>query len=256
MLARLAAGCVDAAAAVPDSRGLRRLHRSHRRRSPGSSGCNVLDLQPNRGKAGALADGDRALRAGFDGSVVMLLLDADTRLSPDYLQTGLPLFDDPRRGGGGRTGALPVGPAATDAGWAVSWSLPVAALRGGATAGEVRPGRTLGQRGLDRARLAPACTAPTSCSQHRHHRAGLVIEDFNMTFEVHAKKLGRIAFRSGRRGGLHPGPGHLARLRDADQPLDAGILADGAAARPATSAGSGCRWRCRSFELISSASCC
>ena len=24
---------------------------------------------------------------------------------------------------------------------------------------------------------------------------GLVIEDFNMTFEVHAKKLGRIAFR-------------------------------------------------------------
>jgi poly-beta-1,6-N-acetyl-D-glucosamine synthase len=51
-------------------------------------------LHPNRGKAGALAAGIErfALRERFE---VVMLLDADTAPAPDYLQTGLPQFDDP-----------------------------------------------------------------------------------------------------------------------------------------------------------------
>ena len=57
-------------------------------------GVNVIDLNPNRGKAGALAYAIEhfELERRFG---VMLLLDADTRLSPDYLKTGLPLFNEP-----------------------------------------------------------------------------------------------------------------------------------------------------------------
>ena len=59
-----------------------------------SAGANVLQLSPNRGKAGALAAGIEHfdLCRRFE---VVLLLDADTHLAPDYLATGLPLFDDP-----------------------------------------------------------------------------------------------------------------------------------------------------------------
>ena len=42
-----------------------------------------------------------------------------------------------------------------------------------------------------------ACTAPASSRDIEIDAPGLVIEDFNMTFEVHAKRLGRIAFRPG-----------------------------------------------------------
>jgi len=59
-----------------------------------AAGVKVLELEPNRGKAGALAAGI----AHFDlcrRFKVVMLLDADTRPTEDYLRTGLPLFADP-----------------------------------------------------------------------------------------------------------------------------------------------------------------
>ena len=159
-------------------------------------GVKVFDLNPNRGKAGALA----AAIEHFEITQrfkVMLLLDADTRLSTDYLETGLPGFDDP--------GVV-------------------------AVAGRVRcqldpPPRTFAGRILVnyRARLYAVVQllvkygqaarwanvvpiVPGFASMYRTDvlsciditAPGLVIEDFNMTFEVHAKRLGRIAFHPNR----------------------------------------------------------
>ena len=155
-------------------------------------GVNVYDLNPNRGKAGALSAAIEyfELAARFK---VLLLLDADTRLADDYLDTGLPGFDDP----------------------------DVVAVAGRARCQHDPPPRTLIGRFLIgyRARLyavtqllvkygqasrwTNAVTiVPGFASMYRTDilaainitAPGLVIEDFNMTFEVHANRLGRIAF--------------------------------------------------------------
>ncbi|WP_273545222.1 glycosyltransferase [Arthrobacter sunyaminii] len=56
-----------------------------------AEGVNCLELHPNRGKASAHAAGIGyyALASIYEG---MLLLDADTRLMPDYVKTKLPRF--------------------------------------------------------------------------------------------------------------------------------------------------------------------
>lgn len=155
-------------------------------------GVNVLDLQPNRGKAGALVAGIEWFNLDLDYGVV-LLLDADTRLSDDYFTTGLPLFDNPKIiAVAGRVRCLMDPPARTALGrlliayrsrlyatvqllvkygQAARWANVVSIVPGFASMYRTDI--------LDRINI----TAP-----------GLVIEDFNMTFEVHAKKLGRIAF--------------------------------------------------------------
>ena len=158
-------------------------------------GANVVELWPNRGKAGALVAAIEhfGLVGRFE---VVLLLDADTTLDPDYLASGLPPFDDPE----------------------------VVAVAGRATtsvdsARTTRFGRFLlayreryyvvlqyllkyGQaaRPLNVVSIVPGFASMYRTSILRDieiDAPGLVIEDFNMTFEVHAKRLGRIAFRPG-----------------------------------------------------------
>ncbi len=156
-------------------------------------GVRVMDLQPNRGKAGALA----AAIEYFDLERlfgVVLLLDADTRLSPDYLITGLPLFKQPDVVAvAGRVRCMRDPAPRTPMGrFLVSYRSRVYAM----TQLLVKYGQA--------ARWADVVTiVPGFASMYRTdilHRIditapGLVIEDFNMTFEVHAKKLGRIAFQ-------------------------------------------------------------
>lgn len=157
-----------------------------------AEGATVLDLQPNRGKAGAIA----ALLEAFDlprRFEVVLFLDADTQLDDDYFSTGLPLFADPEVVAvAGRAATLFDPPPPTRIGrllvayrerlyvavqylhkfgQAARWANAVAIVPGFASMYRARV--------LDRIDIA----AP-----------GLVIEDYNMTFEVHAKRLGRIAF--------------------------------------------------------------
>lgn len=157
-----------------------------------AAGANVLELDPNRGKAGALAAGIErfALARRFQ---VVLLLDADTHLAPDYLRTGLPLFAEPD--------------VVAVAGRASTIENPAPRTRVGKFLIAYRERLYLVVQLLlkygQAARWANAVTiVPGFASMYRTRvldqidvvGAGLVIEDFNMTFELHAKRLGRIEF--------------------------------------------------------------
>ena len=155
-------------------------------------GANVLRLEHGRGKASALAAGLQRFHLGARYKVV-LLLDADTELSPDYLTRGLEQFADPG----------------------------VVAVAGGTTTDWDRRGRSVVTRFLlahrDRVylltqllqkfgqswrRMNVVHIVPGAASMYRVEALaaidleapGLVIEDFNMTFEVHRKGLGAVAF--------------------------------------------------------------
>lgn len=160
-----------------------------------SYGVNVLDVQPNRGKAGALAAAIDHFELA-DRFEVVMLLDADTKLADDYMATGLPLFAD---------------------------SAVVAVAGTAATNRHPAPRHIVGrlllayrervyivfqylQKFGQAAKAANVVTiVPGFASMYRTRvlsaiditAPGLAIEDVNMTFELHAKNLGRIEFRPG-----------------------------------------------------------
>ncbi len=157
-----------------------------------SAGANVLELSPNRGKAGALAAGIEHFHLCKQYAVV-LLLDADTHLAPDFLATGLPLFDEPEIVAvAGRARTIDDRGSATRLGrFLVAYRERLYLI--------VQVLLKFGQA----AKWANAVTiVPGFASMYRANAlehidvtgAGLVIEDFNMTFEIHTKKLGRIEF--------------------------------------------------------------
>lgn len=155
-------------------------------------GARVVELDPNRGKAAALAAaiGHFSLARRFE---VVLLLDADTRLAPDYMATGLPMFRDQGVVAvAGRATTITDPESPTRLGRflvayrerfyiVVQYILKFGQAARSANAVSIVPGFASMYRSriLDRIDICPP---------------GLVIEDFNMTFEVHAKRLGRIAF--------------------------------------------------------------
>lgn len=157
-----------------------------------SFGCNVLDIQPNGGKARAIANAIRHFDLCERYSVV-LIQDADSEIDPLYLREGLPLFNDP-------------GVAAV-AGHVLSrWrrqrrpSFDMVF-----TAYRTRLYRLLQaafQYGLSWRPFSLSYIAPGFASMYRAAAIrqiditapGLVIEDFNMTFEVQHRGLGRIAY--------------------------------------------------------------
>jgi cellulose synthase/poly-beta-1,6-N-acetylglucosamine synthase-like glycosyltransferase len=155
-------------------------------------GANVVELVPNRGKAGALVAAIEHFRLAETFQVVMLL-DADTQLAPDYMETGLPFFDDPEVVAvAGRAATIVEPPSPTRMGRflvayrerfyvVVQFLLKYGQAARGANVVSIVPGFA----SMYRSRILEHIdiSAP-----------GLAIEDFNMTFEVHAKKLGRIAF--------------------------------------------------------------
>lgn len=154
-------------------------------------GANVVETESNVGKAGALAYAI-AHFALLTRYRAVMVLDADTRLDREYFDHALPLFDDPK--------------VAAVAGCAHTlWPQRIGLL------GEVlvshrqriyamvqlllKYGQTW--RGISATHIVPgfASIYRTAALAHIDIDApGLVIEDFNMTFELHAKRLGRIAF--------------------------------------------------------------
>ncbi|MHC6220037.1 glycosyltransferase family 2 protein [Arthrobacter sp. MMS24-S77] len=157
-----------------------------------AAGVKVLELEPNRGKAGALAAGI----AHFDlckRFKVVMLLDADTRPTPDYLETGLPLFSDPTVVAvAGRAKSIMSPPSPTAIGrFLVAYRerlyiVVQLLLKYGQAA-----------RGANVVSIVPGFASmyrTSALAEIQVLAPGLVIEDFNMTFEIHAKKLGRIAF--------------------------------------------------------------
>lgn len=158
-------------------------------------GVNVLELSPNRGKAGALLAGIRhfEIERYFR---VLLLLDADTRLSSDYLATGLPEFDEPDVVAvAGQVECLLDPPPRT-------WIGRILVAYRSRVYAVVQLLVKYGQaaRLLNVVSIVPGFASMYRTDVLKHidiAASGLVIEDFNMTFEVHANKLGRIAFQPG-----------------------------------------------------------
>jgi biofilm PGA synthesis N-glycosyltransferase PgaC len=157
-----------------------------------AAGANVVELTPNRGKGGAIAAGLEHFGL-YERYEYVLFLDADTILSSDYLRTGLPLFSDPSVAavsGTPRTiwhprALSPVGQLLHAYRERIYCWVSVALKYGQAwhraNTVVVVPGfasmyRTTALRQIDTA-------AP-----------GHVIEDINMTFEIHRQRLGKIAF--------------------------------------------------------------
>ena len=155
------------------------------------AGARVIETQENVGKAGALeqAIGRFDLISRFP---VVLLLDADTRVEPGYFTAALPMFDHPDV-------------------VAVAGCVRTARDRQMTLGGQVLVGHrtriyAMGQRALKfgqtwlRANATPivpgfASLYRTDVLPHMEmNPAGLVIEDFNMTFEVYQKDLGKVGF--------------------------------------------------------------
>ena len=155
------------------------------------AGARVISTQENVGKAGALEEaiGRFDLIRRFP---VVMLLDADTRVEPGYFTAALPLFEHPEV-------------------VAVAGCVRTARDRRMTLGGKVLVGHrtriyAVGQRALKfgqtwlRSNATPI--VPGFASMYRTdvlprmdmNPPGLVIEDFNMTFEVYQKSLGKVGF--------------------------------------------------------------
>jgi len=171
----VADGCTDATATIARVRGV-----------------NVLELTPGRGKAGGIEAAIR--RFGIpERFAVLLIVDADTRLDQRYLERGLPMMDRP--------GVVALAGYAR-AGWRPRELPPVGRYlvsyrtRLYAVMQWLKYGQTWRWTNV-------TAIVPGFASMYRTdvlgamdlNPPGLVIEDFNMTFEVHRKRLGKIAFR-------------------------------------------------------------
>ncbi|MBM9465136.1 glycosyltransferase [Aeromicrobium sp. YIM 150415] len=157
-----------------------------------SCGANVVELVTSHGKAGALVAGLRHFGLTRRFAVIMIL-DADTVPSDDYLYSGLPLFDDPAV-------AAVAGRASTRWPGGAGWMTRVLVAHRERLYVLFQTLLKYGQaaRGLDAVAIVPGFA-----SMYRADvldtvdiaAPGLAIEDYNMTFEIHAKSLGRIAFQ-------------------------------------------------------------
>ena len=156
-----------------------------------SAGAKVYQTEHNMGKAGALQDAIARFRL-VERFAVVMLLDADTRVEPGYFSAALPLFDDPEV-------------------VAVASCVRTAADRALSLAGQLLVGHrrriySIGQRVLkfgqtwrrfNATHIVPGFASLYRTSVLPHidmNPPGLVIEDFNMTFEVYQKGLGKVAF--------------------------------------------------------------
>lgn len=154
-------------------------------------GCQVVDLQPNRGKAAVLAYllQHFHILARYEAAIVM---DAEVIVSDNYLEKILPYFDDPHV-------AAFVSHAISrwHQHWLPKWYMFFTAYR-------IRLWFTLyyalryGQtwKHMSLTPIIPGGSSvyrSSALTQIEIDTPGLIIEDFHMTFQVHRKKLGRIA---------------------------------------------------------------
>jgi poly-beta-1,6-N-acetyl-D-glucosamine synthase len=157
-----------------------------------SWGLNVLEPMPARGKAAGI----EAVVREFDlpnRFAALLIVDADTELDEHYLDLALPLFDDPE--------VVAVAGYAKTA-WRPQELSPTGRLlvayrtRLYAVMQWVKYAQTWRHTNVTAIVPGFASMYRTSVlAEMDLNPPGLVIEDFNMTFELHRKRLGKIAFR-------------------------------------------------------------
>src|SRR5437588_4621017 len=158
------------------------------------TGVNVIETRSNVGKAGALEEAiDRFGLVNRFSAV--LLLDADTAIQPGYFDAALPYFDDPKVvavAGAVRTrhehGLSFIGKVLVCHRQRI-YAITQRLLKYGQTwrftnATHIVPGFA----SIYRTSVLPMIAM---------NPPGLVIEGFNMTFEVYAKRLGKVAFTLG-----------------------------------------------------------
>jgi poly-beta-1,6-N-acetyl-D-glucosamine synthase len=158
------------------------------------AGARVIETAQNVGKAGALQEAIERFGLVRRFALVMLL-DADTRVQPGYFEAALPMFANPQV-------------------VAVAGCVRTALDRKLSPGGNVLVGHrtriyAVGQRALKfgqtylRANATPIVPGFASLYRTRvlpqidMNPPGLVIEDFNMTFEVYQKRLGKVGFNLG-----------------------------------------------------------
>jgi cellulose synthase/poly-beta-1,6-N-acetylglucosamine synthase-like glycosyltransferase len=157
-------------------------------------GVKAIKTRLNVGKAGALSESIERFRLA-DRFPVVMLLDADTRVQPGYFAAALPLFDSPDV-------AAVAGCVRTDAHRMLS---PVGNLLTGHRMRIYAVGQRVLKFGQTSRYLNATPIVPGFASLYRTavlpridiNPAGLAIEDFNMTFEVYQKKLGKVGFTLG-----------------------------------------------------------
>ncbi|MBI4089773.1 MAG: glycosyltransferase family 2 protein [Candidatus Kerfeldbacteria bacterium] len=160
-----------------------------------SYGCQVVDIYPNQGKAKTL----KHLLDRFqicDRYRAVLILDADIVIRKRFLDRVLPLFDDPRVAAvpGRSIPRWPAHPGAHQARFITAyrmrlWRMLQFGLRYAQT-----------WRFTNMTTIVPGAMSTYRASVLRQleiDAPGLVIEDFNMTFELHHKRLGIIAYDLG-----------------------------------------------------------
>ncbi|HEX3785680.1 MAG TPA: glycosyltransferase family 2 protein [Pseudonocardiaceae bacterium] len=156
-----------------------------------ATGVHVTATETNLGKAGALAYAIKEFGL-VERFAVVMLLDADTRVQPGYFASALPLFDD-----------LTVSAVAGAVGTA--WARKLSAI-GTLLVGHRTRIYSMAQRvlkfGQTWSRVNATYIVPGFASMYRSdvlpeidmNPPGLVIEDFNMTFELYKKRLGKVGF--------------------------------------------------------------
>ena len=155
------------------------------------AGAKVIETTSNVGKAGALREAIERFGLIRRFQVVMLL-DADTAVEPNYFVAGLPMFDSPDV-------------------VAVAGCVRTAGGRHLSAIGRILVAHrqriyAIGQRvlkfGQTWLRTNATHIVPGFASMYRTdilpyidmNPPGLVIEDFNMTFEIYQKRLGKVGF--------------------------------------------------------------
>jgi biofilm PGA synthesis N-glycosyltransferase PgaC len=156
------------------------------------AGVNVIETHTNVGKAGALEEAIE--RFGLvERFQAVLLLDADTTIEPGYFTAALPHFDDPK--------VVAVAGAVR-----THWHERGLSLIGTVLVCHRQRIYAISQRLLKFGQTWRFTNAthivPGFASMYRTavlpklemNPPGLVIEDFNMTFEIYQKRLGKVAF--------------------------------------------------------------
>ncbi|MFC5994830.1 glycosyltransferase [Pseudonocardia hispaniensis] len=157
-----------------------------------AAGAAVIETAGNVGKASALREAIERFEL-VDRFTAVLLLDADTRVDPGYVAAALPQFDDPR--------IVAVAGAVRS-----HWDRHRLSMVGRIVSCHRQRIYTLTQRLMKIGQTWRFTNAtqivPGFASMYRTSvlpeiemdPPGLVIEDFNMTFEVYRKRLGKVAF--------------------------------------------------------------
>jgi cellulose synthase/poly-beta-1,6-N-acetylglucosamine synthase-like glycosyltransferase len=155
------------------------------------AGVKVISTRTNVGKAGALEEAIE--RFGLvERFEAVLLLDADTTIQPGYFDAALPFFDDPQV-------VAVAGAVRTEYERGLSFIGKVLICHRqriyAITQRLLKYGQTW--RFTNATHIVPGFASMYRTSvlpKIEMNPPGLVIEDFNMTFEVYQKRLGRVAF--------------------------------------------------------------